>query len=626
MQAFFFCARFSTIVFLAAIFSSLSYAASENSIAQNKLKSIYNALSKRLEGRLILTQNNVFNVYKAYTTTSNNRIQLKLDVIPIYPIDQPDEHRNASFDDLVNIKRIPQDSQCGDAEQFIFHNRNMSSPISSMMAKSGYFNEPNNKAWTITIDIDSGMLPSDANEQHIHAVQTGGHFSSLQDAFPDLEPVLSLVFQPSESKFISLIESDFKKANACAKSIMDAWKNQPFNSLRISSNLTSDLNGQESKETWEQEITPRVTPLWRTEEIAHTVTLVKLEPKSGVSLDDFTVEAQEVSMMKCNGVFLSSWKRAEAPPWRLARKGQEFVFDELSSEHIQIEHKHPIQINYTQNELRRAINQERGIPGLAQADEAKDCTPMVWGNKFSVRYQSKQIEEIDIYHPGVYEFDPKYKDNTGPAMHLANRLGLSKPPAYVDSKVWPGNPERTIVIYASLHKNADGSEDDANAEQEMYNLDVFIIKNSSGEILQRYSQENAFTSDAMHLDGISLDTANYALKPGERAFGIRASYSHMGCAGSETESLSLFEPSDQGLKPVLSDLDMEINSSMCQSCEYSNTKRTIALADTSSNGYRDLILSEKRADVAEGECNKKEVRSSRKYILHFDGAKYPLPN
>jgi hypothetical protein len=167
-----------------------------------------------------------------------------------------------------------------------------------------------------------------------------------------------------------------------------------------------------------------------------------------------------------------------------------------------------------------------------------------------------------------------------------------------------------------------------------YDLTVLIVKSDSGEILNQLFQEKAFSSDAIGLTGITIDTAPYKLTPDQRAFGVRARFSNSSAVSSwEHEQLNLYAPQGKTLKKVLERLVMVKKLyEKADDCEESLTdiNRTLILAATRSHGKADLILKEKtssdKSDMVKNECVWEKKIALKTYLLRFDGHIYAVPS
>lgn len=81
---------------------------------------------------------------------------------------------------------------------------------------------------------------------------------------------------------------------------------------------------------------------------------------------------------------------------------------------------------------------------------------------------------------------------------------------------------------------------------------ILVINNETGEILNKFYESNAWISDAIRIDQISIDFAPYKLNSKTRAFGIRVLYKGSSKPNPyENEEISLFVPKDSALIRVL---------------------------------------------------------------------------
>ncbi|MES2297078.1 MAG: hypothetical protein V4582_08545 [Pseudomonadota bacterium] len=207
------------------------------------------------------------------------------------------------------------------------------------------------------------------------------------------------------------------------------------------------------------------------------------------------------------------------------------------------------------------------------------------------------------------------------ALDLARRAGMDKAFEFADAKPWPGQAGRVIAAYASAHDDGD----EAEIGTVHYDLDVRVFDRASAAVLQSYTRERAIVSDTVQLAGLSIDTANYAIKSGVRAFGVRAFISRETCAYYENESLELFEVRGAQLRNVFSDTEVRWKMFTCTGGGGAAITHTLAIAASSSHGYQDLRVSELQeqtsATCAFLPCADTAVR--RTHLLRFDGNAYP---
>ena len=455
-------------------------------------------------------------------------------------------------------------------------------------------------------------LPGEVNDAQLRAQQDNG-FVDLGAVFKSAFPASPGMVTYGDSTPLRFSAGDMRRIEACAKAINESWEGDAIKTLRIGA----------------KEIPPSLQRSWSVPgDGRHGPELaVSLEMRPGQKADYF-VEAHSVSAMQCKEVVLHRWKRSLSPPWRLRGQLHEeislgyFYADEDSVQAVDS----PTFPAYTQDELRRAINAELEREGMAPEADAKACAPAIIGYQYTVRNPSEIVKTI--YNPGFNAVENRGCEQALPtlALRVADRLGhlRGKQIHTAVCKAWPGDSTKTIV---ALVREKDGATD-GMAD---YDLDVAVLRTDSGEILQHVLQKGAITSDAMRFDGIAIDTANYALARNVRAFGLRTHHSHSGGTSSSDETLRLYVPQGTVLKPVLAELTMNTSGyDRGDGCNGSwETARTVALGSASNQGYAQLVISEastrQEVKTRKGRCTEVVSRSSRRYVLPFDGTQYVLP-
>lgn len=201
---------------------------------------------------------------------------------------------------------------------------------------------------------------------------------------------------------------------------------------------------------------------------------------------------------------------------------------------------------------------------------------------------------------------------------------------FADCKVWPADPTKTLVALV----NPQNVPDSDAIQRRHYDLEILVLGTSDGNVLQSLFQKDALVTDAMLLLNIRLDTARYVLAPGVVAFGVRAYRSAP--SDDQMQDISLYVIQENKLKPVLDNLmayELYVGSdpdTREHNCSSTDSSRTLAIAKTSTHGYADLIVQEKksvRGAGAKDDCSDaKTSTSSRRYVLHFDGSSYVLPD
>ncbi len=133
---------------------------------------------------------------------------------------------------------------------------------------------------------------------------------------------------------------------------------------------------------------------------------------------------------------------------------------------------------------------------------------------------------------------------------------------------------------------------------------------------------------------LKLDTAKYQLTGDIRAFGLRFTSSARGpsCAdGASWDELTLFVQEKKKLRPVFRK-DMQFQEAL-RGCIGSATghdvweygKRVVSVADTQSNGFFDLLITETITVDGNVEQMPKDIdtkKRTRSYLMKYDGKEY----
>lgn len=194
-------------------------------------------------------------------------------------------------------------------------------------------------------------------------------------------------------------------------------------------------------------------------------------------------------------------------------------------------------------------------------------------------------------------------------------------------KVSPADPSQTIAVLPMAQSAAD--DDDV-----VYDVDVLVASSDTGAVIAHVFEQGAIISDAIRLSGIALDTARYQLAPQTRAFGVRVEYegsSRVAPSGDTTLDLYLIDGS--ALRRVVSDLTMSTRSGDWDgNCAgtFTDISRTLSFAPSASNGYANLLVTEKKIDSVNkrsgADCSTRKKPLVRNiYSLKYDGSQYVVP-
>lgn len=197
-------------------------------------------------------------------------------------------------------------------------------------------------------------------------------------------------------------------------------------------------------------------------------------------------------------------------------------------------------------------------------------------------------------------------------------------------KVLPSKPENTIVAFAYRDKSPPIDDDGSGT----YDLDVVVTQTNNGGILSHFRQKKAIESDAYRFTDLRIDTARYFLTPQMRAFGVVVSHQGSSRANpSSEEKMNLYVREGKQLRLVLADLMISnFGGEWDTNCvgTFSETKNTIAIGSTQTNGLADLIVTSQTIDrdvlMKRGECiDKTKSYPTRRYTLRYNGTVYVVP-
>ncbi len=207
-----------------------------------------------------------------------------------------------------------------------------------------------------------------------------------------------------------------------------------------------------------------------------------------------------------------------------------------------------------------------------------------------------------------------------------NELKLGK--AYINydlivSKVRPNNSNETIVVIPRI-----AEEDEGHSELEIY---IAIVNNKTGKIINKYIEPSYWTSDAIVLSKISIDTAPYITSDNDRAFGIKAHYYGSARANPyENTTISLFIKSNNKLKKILNSCDvLDSHGEWDTDCagEFTELKNIFIMSANKTNGCYDILVKEETTYThsyvdRNGDCNSEMKIALGKSVLKFNGEEY----
>lgn len=157
---------------------------------------------------------------------------------------------------------------------------------------------------------------------------------------------------------------------------------------------------------------------------------------------------------------------------------------------------------------------------------------------------------------------------------------------HIDFDVKPLPNDATKSIAAVIRHYGEHEEGD------ILDLVLLLIDNESEKILAKNTEEEKYSSDAIRLDGVKLDMANYTVADGLLAFGVRDSYSgssHPNPYGSE--NISLYTIKDNKFNLVLDKFETySYSGETDMKCYFDGeeTNSVLIMQKTKTSGYYDI--------------------------------------
>lgn len=197
---------------------------------------------------------------------------------------------------------------------------------------------------------------------------------------------------------------------------------------------------------------------------------------------------------------------------------------------------------------------------------------------------------------------------------------------YKEKKL-PNKTSQTLVVIPKYRTNETDEEGHLFLELDAY---IIIVDSSTGKILYKYIDETAWTSDAMVLTDIDIDTGLYQLNENNRAFGIRVSY--RGSSNPNPYSytdLSLFIIQNNAVKRILNNYQIDRSSgewdTRCAG-EYEDIIGTIDMDQNKTNSFRNItvkntITQTKNFETNDG-CDEKVTTKNTTKHLKYNGKEY----
>ncbi|CAA9200039.1 hypothetical protein FLA105534_02935 [Flavobacterium bizetiae] len=194
-------------------------------------------------------------------------------------------------------------------------------------------------------------------------------------------------------------------------------------------------------------------------------------------------------------------------------------------------------------------------------------------------------------------------------------------------KILPYDKSKSVLVIPKYDINEQDNEG-----HDYFVLDAYIvvIDNATGKIICKFIEPNAWTSDALMLNGISIDTGLYHLNSTTRAFGVRVDYTGSSRPNPFSEThLSLYVADKNSLKQVLKNYSISRSGGEWDTnCagEFEDRNSTFDIAQVQTNNYNNIIV---RSTIVKSvstptidDCVSKETTKKTTSKLIFNGKEY----
>lgn len=542
-------------------------------------------IAAQLQHQIVLLGEAVYRVEAAHASLDyRTQLSLQLDVLPIMSVHQ---RPSASGNPAQTEIEVPATTPCGD---------------------------------------DTASLPSQLDSTEVQVLHDAGfvdlkqHLQASVAALPEIPNPGRYRSSGTPILLSSIQGADRARLQACVRQTVAAVEARPVGAILY-------RMGEDTRS-----VPHTLSGIWNAPVGKRNVAQLTVRRKPGFN-GEVTIAAQPIGALRCGEALVSYTSGNQLEPWILSSSTELFEIDRDL-----LDDDAPLHLPMTRRAIRRALNADQGLPGLAPEAEAQACRAVVTGESYSVRYNGQPVQDLYIPYASDREPTPWTCDSTArqplKALHVAANLGHAIGGGgngygyFASCKALPDEPGKTLVALAFPSKGA------ARNEPDTFDLDVLIVDSNNLKVLSRHHSEGALQSDAYRLSHVGIDTGRYRLAPGVRAFGIRVAHavnSHI--VPTDEEVLTLYVARGARIEPVASGLMMSYNhmetGADC-AAEMSATQRTVRIGPLPKQGYADLIVTTKQSqstqELVGEECVDHVVHSStRSDVVPFDGQRYPLP-
>ncbi|MBF4485141.1 hypothetical protein [Flavobacterium sp. CSZ] len=227
-------------------------------------------------------------------------------------------------------------------------------------------------------------------------------------------------------------------------------------------------------------------------------------------------------------------------------------------------------------------------------------------------------------------FQFSFSQNTDHLNTVLKQLKIKKSEVHQElftQKVLPYDKSKSVMVIPKYDINEQDNEG-----HDYFVLDAYIvvIDNTTGKIICKFIEPNAWTSDALMLSSIWIDTGLYHLNTTTRAFGVRVSYNGSSRPNPFGETkLSLYIINKNSLKPVLNNYSISQSAGEWDTnCagEFEDRNSTFDIDKVQTNNYNNIIVKttivKSISTPTIDDCVSKQTTKKATSKLIFNGKEY----
>lgn len=198
--------------------------------------------------------------------------------------------------------------------------------------------------------------------------------------------------------------------------------------------------------------------------------------------------------------------------------------------------------------------------------------------------------------------------------------------SFMDCKTDPLDDSNVIMAYAQWILVKD------QPEQGSYYLNLLKFNQKKLNVFYNYVVVEEIVSDAIGLESIQLDTANYKVTGSNRALGVRLNYSSRSQPNPfSMQVLNLYDLKNR--KKILDSFIVELYRAETDTrCNAAVEERssTLVMQNKQSKNYSDIQVNSKIEHYemlgTREDCKQiNQMRSQQSFVLKFDGQQYQPP-